>query len=38
MRATGFGDVLHLYAEGEEPSFAARFCECFTDEERHDDE
>ncbi len=36
MRATGFGDISHLYAEGEEPSFAARFCECFEDPERHD--
>ncbi len=37
MRATGFGDVSHLYAQGEPSSFAARFCECFTDAERHDD-
>lgn len=36
MRAIGFGDVSHLYAEGEPPSFAARFCECFADGERHD--
>ena len=35
MRCSGFGDVSHLYAGGEEPSFAARFCECFTDETRH---
>ena len=36
MRATGFGDISHLYAEGEEPAFAARFCECFGDPDRHD--
>lgn len=34
-RMTRFGDVKHLYAEGMEPSFAARFCECYTDETRH---
>ena len=36
MRATSIGDVSHLYAEGEPPAFAARFCECFTDNTRHD--
>ena len=36
MRSAGFGDLSHLYAGGEEPSFAARFCECFDDPERHD--
>ena len=36
MRATGFGDISHLYAEGEAPAFAARFCECFGDSDRHD--
>ncbi len=30
-----FGDLSHLYAAGEEPSFAARFCEQFTDNTRH---
>ena len=35
FRCTGFGDVSHLYAGGEEPSFAARFCECFEDDTRH---
>lgn len=35
MRAAGFGDISHLYAEGEPPSFAARFCECFTDDTTH---
>ena len=36
MRATGFGDISHLYAEGEAPAFAARFCECYGDPDRHD--
>lgn len=35
FRTQQFGDVSHLYAAGEEPSFAARFCECFTDDTRH---
>ena len=35
FRAASIGDLSHLYAAGEEPSFAARFCECFTDETRH---
>ncbi len=35
FRCSGFGDVSHLYAGGEEPAFAARFCECFDDETRH---
>ena len=36
FRAASIGDISHLYAEGEEPSFAARFCECFADNTRHD--
>lgn len=36
MRAPSIGDVSHLYAGGEPPAFAARFCECFTDDTRHD--
>lgn len=36
MRITGFSDVSHLYAGGEEPSFSARFCECYTDNTPHD--
>lgn len=37
FRVNSFGDVSHLYAAGEEPAFAARFCETFdNDEERHD--
>lgn len=36
FRITEFGDISHLYANGEEPSFAARFCETFDGDERHD--
>lgn len=37
FRMSSYGDVSHLYAKGEEPSFAARFCECYKNEdERHD--
>ena len=37
FRATGIGDISHLYAGGEEPSTSARFCECYTHmDERHD--
>ncbi len=36
FRATAIGDISHLYAAGEEPSFAARFCECNSDDTRHD--
>lgn len=35
FRCSAFGDLAHLYAAGEEPSFAARFCECYTDDTRH---
>lgn len=35
FRAQQFGDVSHLYANDEEPAFAARFCELFTDDTRH---
>ncbi len=36
-RVSAFGDTSHLYAAGEEPSFSARFCECYDNiEERHD--
>ena len=34
-RCNGFGDISHLYAADEPPSFAARFCEKFTDGDRH---
>ena len=37
FRMNGFGDISHLYAAGQEPSFAVRFCETFDcAEERHD--
>ena len=36
FRMSSFGDISHLYAHGEEPSFQARFCECFASGERHD--
>lgn len=37
FRMSSFGDISHLYAAGEQPSFAARFCERFDcTEERHD--
>lgn len=35
FRCSSYGDTSHLYVAGEEPSFMARFCEKFTDEERH---
>ncbi|MDE7313809.1 MAG: histidine phosphatase family protein [Eubacterium sp.] len=37
FRMSSFGDVSHLIMAGEQPSFSARFCECFANEqERHD--
>ena len=37
FRMNAFGDISHLYAGDEEPSFAARFCETWENmEERHD--
>ena len=36
FRVNSFGDISHLYAAGEEPAFAARFCETFDSDERHD--
>lgn len=37
FRIASFGDISHLYAEGEPPAFAARFCETYDcKEERHD--
>ncbi len=35
FRASCIGDVTHLLENGEQPSFAARFCECFTDDTQH---
>lgn len=36
FRMLAFGETTHLYMNDEQPSFAARFCECNTDETRHD--
>ena len=37
FRVNSFGDISHLYAAGEEPAFAARFCETYDNmDERHD--
>ena len=36
FRVSSFGDISHLYAGDEEPAFAARFCETFDGDERHD--
>lgn len=36
FRVNGFGDISHLYAGDEEPAFAARFCETYDSDERHD--
>lgn len=30
-----YGDLSHLYKGNEEPSFTARFCECYSDDTRH---
>lgn len=35
FRCQAMGDISHLYAAGEEPSFSGRFCECYTDQTRH---
>lgn len=36
FRCSAFGDISHLYAHGEPPAFAARFCEMYANEdERH---
>lgn len=37
FRMSSFGDISHLYAAGEKPAFAARFCETYDNmDERHD--
>ena len=37
FRVASFGDISHLYVAEEPPAFAARFCECYSnEEERHD--
>lgn len=36
FRCLGFGDLSHLYANGEPPAFSGRYCELFTNaDERH---
>lgn len=36
FRINAYGDISHLYAAGRKPSFSARFCECYDNEnERH---
>lgn len=37
FRMSAYGDISHLYARGEEPAFAARFCECFDNEDERRD-
>lgn len=36
FRMLAYGETTHLYVHEEEPSFAARFCECYEDDTRHD--
>ena len=37
FRMSSFGDISHLYAHEEPPSFSARFCECYDNAaQRHD--
>lgn len=37
FRVSEYGDISHLYVNGEEPAFAGRFCEMFSNsEQRHD--
>lgn len=35
FRIRSYGDVSHLYVADEEPAFAARFCECYSDDTQH---
>lgn len=35
IRASTIGDISHLMANGESPSFSGRFCECYGDDDRH---
>lgn len=37
FRINSFGDLYHLYAAGEQPSFSARFCECYDNEDERRD-
>lgn len=37
FRMSAFGDISHLYAAGQQPAFAARFCETYANfDQRHD--
>ena len=36
FRMRSYGETTHLYMNREEPAFAARFCECYDDDARHD--
>lgn len=37
FRVSRYGDISHLYVKGEEPAFAGRFCEMFSNsDQRHD--
>jgi probable phosphoglycerate mutase len=36
FRMLSFGEITHLYMNNEPPAFAARFCECYEDDTRHD--
>ena len=36
FRAAAVGDISHLYAHGQEPSFSARFCEVYGNGDRVD--
>lgn len=36
FRINQWGDISHLYHDGMEPSFSARFCECYSDDTRHE--
>ena len=36
FRMLAFGEITHLYDNGEPASFAGRFCECYDDDTRHD--
>lgn len=37
FRMSAYGDTSHLYIKGEEPSWSARFCECYDNQDqRHD--
>lgn len=35
FRITMYGDLSHLYIHNEEPSFTGRYCECYSDPQRH---